>query len=82
MDALISQIYFWYKTPTCFGQFLCPSLGVFHCTHSNGICHTEISQMSEMGKILPKCHTEISHMGKILPICEISVRHIPLLCVK
>jgi hypothetical protein len=25
---------------TCFGQFLCPSWGVFHCTHSNGICHT------------------------------------------
>jgi len=25
---------------TCFGQFLCPSSGVFHCTHSNGICHT------------------------------------------
>jgi hypothetical protein len=25
---------------TCFGQFLCPSLGVFYCTHSNGICHT------------------------------------------
>ena len=24
---------------TCFGQFLCPSSGVFHCTHSNGICH-------------------------------------------
>jgi hypothetical protein len=24
---------------TCFGQFLCPPLGVFHCTHSN-ICHT------------------------------------------
>jgi hypothetical protein len=22
----------------CFGQFLCPSSGVFHCTHSNGIC--------------------------------------------
>ena len=22
------------------GQFLCPSSGVFHCTHSNGICHT------------------------------------------
>jgi len=26
--------------PTCFGQFLCPSLGIFHCTHSNGMCHT------------------------------------------
>ena len=25
---------------TCFGQFLCPSSEVFHCTHSNGICHT------------------------------------------
>ena len=25
---------------TCFGQFLCPPSGVFHCTHSNGVCHT------------------------------------------
>jgi hypothetical protein len=25
---------------TCLGQFLCPSSGVYHCTHSNGICHT------------------------------------------
>ena len=25
---------------TCFGQFLCPSARVFHCTHSNGLCHT------------------------------------------
>ena len=24
----------------CFGQFLCPSSGVFHCTQGNGICHT------------------------------------------
>jgi len=24
----------------CFGQFLCPSSGVFHCTHFNVICHT------------------------------------------
>jgi len=23
---------------TCFGQFLCPSSGVFHRTHSSGIC--------------------------------------------
>jgi len=26
----------------CFGQFLCPSSGVFHCTHSNGICHRSL----------------------------------------
>jgi len=29
---------------TCFGQFLCPSSGAFHCTHSNEICHTACSQ--------------------------------------
>ena len=23
------------QNSTCFGQFLCPSSGVFHCTHSN-----------------------------------------------
>jgi hypothetical protein len=28
---------------TCFGQFLCPSSRVFHCTHSNGICHTSLA---------------------------------------
>ena len=27
---------------TCFGQFLCPSSGVFCCTDSNGICHTSL----------------------------------------
>ena len=25
---------------TYFGQFLCPSSGVIHCTNSGGICHT------------------------------------------
>jgi len=25
---------------TCFGHFLCPSSDVFHCTRSNGICHS------------------------------------------
>jgi len=29
---------------TYFGQFLCPSSGVFHYTHSNGICHTACEQ--------------------------------------
>jgi hypothetical protein len=27
---------------TCFGQFLCPSSGLFHCTHSNGLCHIDL----------------------------------------
>jgi len=38
-DTLISQIYFRQET-TCFGQFLCPSSGVFHCTFDTGLCHT------------------------------------------
>jgi hypothetical protein len=27
---------------TCFRQFFCPSSGVFHCTHSNDICYTNL----------------------------------------
>jgi hypothetical protein len=30
---------FWKWNSTCFGQFLCPSSAVIHCTFSNGICH-------------------------------------------
>jgi len=26
------------RKSTCFGQFLCPSSGIFHCTYCNGIC--------------------------------------------
>ena len=32
------------ENSTCFGQFLRPSSGVFHCTHSSGICHTGLQQ--------------------------------------
>ena len=35
---------------TCFGQFLCPSSGVFHCTHSNGICHTGLLTACEQDR--------------------------------
>ena len=28
------------ENSTCFGQYLCPSSGVFHCKHNNGVCHT------------------------------------------
>ena len=40
LDLLISQIYSWNETLHVIGQFLCPPSGVFHCTHTNGICHT------------------------------------------
>jgi hypothetical protein len=37
--ASFSNSFFEWKS-TCFGQFLCPSSGVFHCARSNGVCHT------------------------------------------
>ena len=35
------------KNSICFGQFLCPSSAVFHCTHSSGICHTGLLTVCE-----------------------------------
>jgi len=32
---------------TCFGQFLCTSSGVFHCTHSNGKRHRGLLKACE-----------------------------------
>jgi hypothetical protein len=34
---------------TCLKQFLCPSSGVFHCTHSNGISHTDLLNSLQAG---------------------------------
>jgi hypothetical protein len=39
---------------TCFGQFLCPSSGVIHCTLSNGIGHTVFEQLE---RCLQTCMT-------------------------
>jgi hypothetical protein len=30
---------------TCFGQFLCPSSRVFHCTHSNGMSYRFVDSL-------------------------------------
>jgi len=44
---------------TCFGQFLCPSSRVFHCTHSNVICHTGLltasCQQTRMTRTIAVC---------------------------
>jgi len=58
---------------TCFGQFLCPSSGVFHCTHSNDICHTTCEQDQDGTAVLSwSCSQAVSK----------PVWHIPLLCVQ
>jgi len=38
-DALISK-FILVCNSTCFGQFLCPLSGVFHCTFGTGTCYT------------------------------------------
>ena len=56
---------------TCFGQFLCPSSGVFLCTHrSNGICHTGL---------LTACEQDQDGTSWS---CSQAVWHISLLCVQ
>ena len=59
---------------TCFGQFLCPSSGVFHCKYSNGICHTVLLTAGEQDQDVPSWS------------CSLAVRkpvwHIPLPCVQ
>jgi hypothetical protein len=35
------------RNSTYFGQFLCPSSGVLHCTRSNGIFHTGLMTACE-----------------------------------
>ena len=62
---------------TCFGQFLCSSSGVFHCTHSNGICHTGLLTACEQvqdGTAGPSwsCSQAVSK----------PVWYVPLLCVQ
>ena len=67
---------FWNET-TYFGQFLCPSLGVFHCTHNNGTCHTCLLTACERdqdGTAVPSwCRSQAvsKHVWRI-----------PLLCVQ
>ena len=65
---------------TYFGQFLCPSSGLFHCTHSDGICHTGLltackqDQDGTSSVLVPSwsCSQDVSK----------SVWHIPVLCVQ
>jgi hypothetical protein len=62
---------------TCFGQCLCPSSGVFHCTHNNGVCHTGL---------MTACEQDLD--GTAVPSWSYPqavskpVWHTPLLCVQ
>ena len=62
------------RNTTCFGQFLCPSSGVFHCTHGNGICHTDLQTAHEQDQ-------DGTSWSCSLAVCK-TVWHIPLPCVQ
>ena len=59
---------------TCFKKFLCQSSGVFHCTHSNGICHTGLLTACKQDQDVPS--------WSCLQVISTPVWHIPLLCVQ
>jgi hypothetical protein len=69
-----SKVFILEWNSTCFGQFLCPSSGVLHCTHSNGICHTGLLTAREQDQdgTSWSCSKAISK----------TVWHISLLCVQ
>ena len=48
---------------TYFGQFLCPSSGVFHCTHSNGICHRGLLTACKWDQDDPTCKLSANLYG-------------------
>ena len=57
-DALIFPSLFLSRNSACFGQFLCPSSGVFHCTFGTGICHAGL--MTAFKHVHPGCAWKLS----------------------
>ena len=67
---------------TCFGQFLCPLPGVFHCTHSNAICHTGLltaCKQDQDGTAVPSwsCSQVVSKPVWHIPLLELQFHSDP-----
>jgi hypothetical protein len=60
------------RTSTCFGQFLCPSSGVFHCTFGTGIRHQTCMTYTSA-----ECTVENSWWWaeELLEACRVSWQH-------
>jgi len=59
-----------------FGQFLCPSSGVFHCTYSNGVCHTGLLTACELSANLYDIHHCCVCSEKLLMVDRGTVKHV------
>jgi len=62
---------------TYFGQILFPLPGVFHCTHSNGICHTCLLtayEQDQNGTAVPSwsCSQAVTNLYDIYHCCVYS----------
>jgi len=76
---------------TGFGQFLCPSSVVFHCTHNNCICHTGLltacgqdqdgTAKAATSWSCPQAVTAVPSWSHMQAVTK-PVWHIPLLCVQ
>jgi len=68
---------------TCFGQCLCPSSGVFHCTHSNAICHRAFLTAVEQDQDGTMFHPDPAETSWSCSTAVYKpVWHTPLLCVQ
>ena len=56
---------------TGFGQFLCPSSGVFHFTHSNGICHTGLLTACEQEHLRLLASFQQACMTYTIAVCTV-----------
>jgi len=77
LDALISQIYFVRKLYMLRTVPLSIIRGFFHCTHSNGICHTGLLTACKQDQD----GTAVQSWSCFQAISK-PVWHIPLLCVQ
>jgi hypothetical protein len=55
---------------TCFGQFLCPSSGVIHCTHSSDVCHRVLQTACDVIYRDARSHERQIHKFLFLPGTE------------
>jgi hypothetical protein len=56
---------------TRFGQSLCPSSGIFQCTHSNSICHTGLLTACEQEHLLLLTSCQQTCMTCTIAVCTV-----------
>jgi hypothetical protein len=66
-----SKVFILEWNSTSFGQFLCPSSGVFHCTHRNFIYHTCLLTSCEQEQMLLLASCQQTSMTYTIAVCTV-----------